>query len=282
MRRHTFVLSQTATTMVRVKIQFEVAPNSALPLNNRYEISSWIYKVMSRADADFSTWLHQQGYSNHEKGKRYKLFTFSQPFIHPFKIDKKTETIISIGSKIDLTVSFFGDQSVQNFVIGLFKDQVFSIGTKTIKSVDLRVQNVSILPKKTLLTTQQFRAQTGVCIAYKDENNMDQYISPKHERYEELLTNHLTQKLFALGSSFPDLLKNIDLRQGLKWKLLAGPIKEKKYTLKAHTASQTEVKCYAHNFELTAPIQLMQLLYYGGLGKHTSQGFGFVELIKKV
>ena len=49
--------------------------------------------------------------------------------------------------------------------------------------------------------------------------------------------------------------------------------------MKAHTQKETDLIGYQHDFEITAPPPILELLYYSGLGKATSQGFGFVEVM---
>lgn len=47
-----------------------------LPLNYQYEMSAVIYKILSSADTEFATWLHENGFQM-DNGKQFKLFTFS-------------------------------------------------------------------------------------------------------------------------------------------------------------------------------------------------------------
>lgn len=71
---------------MRFKLILEVnrkAFGNILPINYQYEQSAAIYKILSRADKDYSTWLHNNGYQL-ENGKKFKLFTYSR-----FKIAKR-------------------------------------------------------------------------------------------------------------------------------------------------------------------------------------------------
>lgn len=63
---------------MRLKINFSLSgKRQHLPFNYQYPVSSWIYKVLSKADKEFATILHELGYKI-ENGKTFKLFTFSQ------------------------------------------------------------------------------------------------------------------------------------------------------------------------------------------------------------
>lgn len=268
--------------MVRIKIAFEVARGSVLPLNNKYETSAWIYKVLSKADSAFADWLHDIGYAAQQGIQAYKLFTFSTLMPKPYKIIRDQGVMVCTGNQVELTVSFYGNEAVQNFIAGLFKDQVFDLGTKRLKAVRLKVAQVNILPKPTFKPTQRFRATSPVCFGIKTMwkgKESEKYIAPTHPEYEHILTKHLTNKLVALSPHFPQLLQSIDLKQGIQWRLTSPKIRKKKITMKSYTHSETDLIGYQHDFEITAPPPILEILYFGGLGKATSQGFGFVEVM---
>jgi CRISPR-associated endoribonuclease Cas6 len=48
-----------------------------LPLSYQYELSAAIYKILSKADAEYATWLHNNGFELNPQ-KKFKLFTFSR------------------------------------------------------------------------------------------------------------------------------------------------------------------------------------------------------------
>lgn len=71
---------------MRFKLTLQVnrqAFGNVLPINYQYEQSAVIYRILSRANKEFSLWLHENGYML-ENGKRFKLFAYS-----PLKIMKR-------------------------------------------------------------------------------------------------------------------------------------------------------------------------------------------------
>jgi len=50
--------------------------------------------------------------------------------------------------------------------------------------------------------------------------------------------------------------------------------------LKANTPEQTKVRGYMCRFRVKAPLELMKIMYEGGVGQECSQGFGCVKEIK--
>ena len=58
---------------MRLKLTLQHRPNQVLPINYQYLISSWVYRTLESANAEFATQLHEYGYDF--RGKQYKLFT---------------------------------------------------------------------------------------------------------------------------------------------------------------------------------------------------------------
>lgn len=55
-----------------------------LPLNYQYELSSFVYTAIHRSDANYSTWLHQNGFI--ADNKQFRLFTFSHLQVSKYNI----------------------------------------------------------------------------------------------------------------------------------------------------------------------------------------------------
>ncbi|MCD6090432.1 MAG: CRISPR-associated endoribonuclease Cas6, partial [Bacteroidales bacterium] len=88
-----------------------------MPLNNQYPISAWIYKVLSRADEEFTKLLHDEGYIL-ENGKTFKLFTFSPLYFpkYTWKILPKSDRMQVWARKSFLTISFQLPEQTEKFV----------------------------------------------------------------------------------------------------------------------------------------------------------------------
>ena len=97
---------------------------NVLPANYSYALSSWIYKVIGRADETYSAFLHEKGFQS--GGRTFKMFTFSQMDLRPYRMSGSD--IILLGSEASLTVRFLVDSSLEHFVRGLFMEQRFGLG----------------------------------------------------------------------------------------------------------------------------------------------------------
>lgn len=264
--------------MLRIKINFELAKGSQLPLNYQYPISSWIYKVIGQANTDFANWLHSKGYQ--QDHKQYRLFSFGSLFTHPFKIDKKNAYLIALSNKASLNLSFYGDESAQHFITGLFQNQEFGIGTKKHKAVDLKVSGLQILPHPTFSESMQYYCNSPINLSKGQENGPAQYLVPSAEDYERYFLQQISNKYLAVASYFPKQLGQLSFQNKMSWEKISDKTREKLITIKADSPAETKVKGYLYEFELQAPIPIQKLLYYGGFGEKTSQGFGMVEVKK--
>lgn len=118
------------------KIRLEVMSHqfgNALPINYQYELSSAIYRILSCADSDYATWLHENGFQMENETKKFKLFTFSNLIVPNYGIDREHQRLILNCSHVDWYLSFLPDNSTQKFIEGVFKEQIFQVGDKRTK-----------------------------------------------------------------------------------------------------------------------------------------------------
>lgn len=246
--------------------------NKVLPINYQYPLHSWIYNVIQSANAEFSKFLHDDGYRL--GNKKFKLFTFSGLQGEPFRIYKQEQRIGFYGEEISLQISFYIDQAAEYFITGLFKGQSFSLGDH-ISQVDFEVIRIEAMPRPSFQETMQYQCITPVVISYQPEGRKQaKYYRPEEEEYEELFIRHLVQKHASLP--LPVLAGEHSLpSSGWKFKL-SGKSRRKGVHIKQHTPGHTQVIGYRYNFGLTAPVEVHELGYYAGFGEKNSLGFGMV------
>ena len=112
---------------MRFRLTLEVdkkAFGNILPINYQYEQSAVIYKIISKSNEKYSSWLHNNGYSL-ENGKAFKLFTYSPFEIEKYRIDRETARIRIESSVVKWEISFLPEESTQEFILGVFKEQSF-------------------------------------------------------------------------------------------------------------------------------------------------------------
>jgi CRISPR-associated endoribonuclease Cas6 len=64
---------------MRIKLRLDASmPSCLLPFDYAYALTALIYRTLEVSSPTYSTFLHDQGYHLPDKGKPFKLFTFSQ------------------------------------------------------------------------------------------------------------------------------------------------------------------------------------------------------------
>lgn len=259
---------------MRLQLTLQHSPKQQLPINYPYLISSWIYHTLGNANQAFAQELHEYGYDF--GGKQYKLFVFSSLRPKWFDIDRQKATFTLTKSPTTIELSFYVDEAVQHFVMGLFKDQAFSLSSGRFQA-NFTVSGIEMLPKPVFEKTMRFRTQTPICVSRNVEGQPHaHYASPKEEGYGQWLLENLRRKQQALTPQTAGAEADVlDLDSPYAFKLLSEP-KSKLLSIKG-----IKIRGYLFDFELTAPETLMELGYFGGFGgMNSSGGMGMVKGVK--
>lgn len=240
-----------------------------LPMDYQYYLSAWIYKVIGKADPEFSSFLHSEGYTSGYK--QFKLFNYS-----PLNFGRSTlwkeKTLFEIHTdQLFLSVSFHLPEAAEKFIIGLFNNQQVYVGDQ-FNGLDLVVSQVERLPEPELKSTMNYRAISPVVVSRKEENaKYVQYLSPTDSYYSELIQQNLKSKFesIPLAKLWPE---NPPFQI-----LLPETAKSKLVTIKPYTPEQSKVRGFVFDFALTCPVEIHQLMLATGIGEKNSMGFGWVE-----
>ena len=270
---------------MRFKIQFQLnGSRQRLPLNYQYPLSAWIYKVLAKADVEFTNMLHNEGYQL-SNGKTFKLFTFSKLNFakHTWKIIPKTDRMDVWAKNAWLTVSFQLPEQSERFIMGLFKEQKAIIGDKHSR-VEMEVASIEALKDVEIGGCEDVKigkcvgvkmiAKTAIVLGInvKGEENK-QYVLPIHADYSKVFLQNLTDKYIAAGKT-PIVVSDME------FKIIKLYPKTSMQTIKAYTPAQTKVKGYYYEFELTAPKDVIEVGLNAGFGSMNALGFGFCEVVK--
>lgn len=261
---------------MRLALKLKVCSKDCIiPINYQYPLQSWIYKVIQEADANFSTFLHEQGYENGDKV--FKFFNFSAIKGVPYQVQQ--DRLIYHTDTLTIKVSFLLPEVLQKFVIGIFNKQRFSLGDKKSRA-SFEVVEVQMLPEPEFSNMMLYRASTPVVISKKElTDKYAQYLSPKDSRYSTCFVNHLIEKYkVAAPQLVDDSADVIDDMIDIKWELNSSP-RKKGVIIKDGTPQKTQIIGYVYDFELTAPAEIHQMAYNAGFGEKNSLGFGFCQLL---
>jgi len=246
-----------------------------LPMDYQYYISAWIYKVLKQADADFAEFLHNKGYGRDENNtKLYKLFCFSRLNFGKPKMWKEKKLFEISAHEIKLQISFDVNEAASNFIKGLFMAQEFYLGDK-FNGIDFKVANVAALPEPEFTETMRYHLQTPWVLSYQKENDKHpQYLSPKDALFDSLSIKHLVEKYNNTRQP-----KSISPKQINATRL--NDFKRAGFVIKPGTKEQSRIIGNLFEFELTAPLEVHEMIWNAGCSEKSSSGFGWLDKIER-
>ena len=235
-----------------------------LPISYQYELSAYIYKTIAKSNNLYASWLHDNGFTNYHK--RFKMFVFSNLFPQCKAIGDR---MCILSDTMYLYLSFLPDKSTEEFVKGIFLDNILTLGDDKSK-VQFQVENIEAFATPPALHNCEFQALSPVTVSIKRENGSIEYVSPEKEDYGRMLINNLKEKHLAFYG------KEFSCDDSYEFELLS-PAKSRLITIKANTPEMTRVKGFQYRFRLSTEDTLMRIMYEAGLGEKNSIGFGMVE-----
>ena len=255
---------------MRFKLTLEVRKNAfgnLLPINYQYEQSAVIYRILSYANLDFSTWLHDNGFPT-TTNSRFKLFTYSPLKIGYFK--QIGDRLAVLSDTVEWQLSFLPEISTDAFIKGIFSNQTFEIGD-TRSVVQFQVRSIEVLPPPVYKETMEFQSMSPIFIKLKHEDNRAEYLSPDDPRAESLIFGGLKSRYEAVtGKRYigPD---------HFAFEVLSSP-RSKLVVIKKGTPEESRIRAWRCDFRLTASQELMHIAYESGIGNENSQGFGCLRI----
>lgn len=244
-----------------------------LPINYQYRLSAAIYKIIERADSNYSAFLHNTGYAL--KGKRFKLFTFSD--LHtPFTF--KEDRLLMKDKYASVTVCFHVPVAAENFVKGLFMHQQLDIADAKSR-VQFNVQQVEMLSENFQLTNAPIVLQplSAVVVGRKNARGNYDYLSPADADYVHWLLHNWKEKYTAVyGDNAEEIFKNVAIKI-----INANKARSRLITIKAGTPEETRIRGFmGFRLEVAAPKNVLELALNAGVGLYNSMGCGCVELVR--
>lgn len=260
---------------MRLKLILKTQPNSVLAFDHHHALRAVIYRIIERADSEYSHWLHDNGFMATGK-KNFKLFSFDLLRGQPFRLNNERKQILFPTGIVEWTLGFHIEEPLAKFVEGLFKNQVFEVATLGTK-VRFEVQSVQILETPIFTKTMRFRCETGICLTEKTETDRyEQFRSPDDANYKTLFYNSLAAKIqAATRQTIPPYSEGIfDL------KILSEPKKWSTLVPQDNGAKPIRTIGFKYNFEIIAPKDWIAIGFAAGWGKGCAGGFGWTEILK--
>ncbi len=252
--------------------------NALLPFNYQYPLSAAIYKIIERADKDFSAFLHNKGYT--AGGKTVKLFTFSD-IQTPFA--KQDDRMRLTTRQALLTICFYMPQAAEHFIKGLFVHQQLEIadaGGKVVFSIT-GVGGLSDGVMERWGDVMVVLQPLSPLIAGRKNNRRHyDYRSPEDTDFADCLLYNWLEKWCAVHGVSEKHIEALRSQISIQVQLLKHPPQQRLITIKAGTPAETKIRGYT-KFRLLVkvPKALLELALGTGLGLHNALGFGCVEIM---
>ena len=274
---------------MRFKLHLKpVRDKQKLLFNYQYPLQAWLYKLIYQADQGYASFLHNEGYTVPNSRKTFKHFTFSSLQITKANPIRRGDKYIQLGiENITLVISFYMDKAAKGFIMGLFQSQTMSLYNQELQA-DFIVERVETLGNpfdlisKDGVITKSFKTISPMVVSRK-EGNLDQYLSPKDERFTEFFALNLMDRFRTLEGTARMQMDATFAKNIVKFNLLSDPerIKMRGFTVKEGKLDQQTkvIGYYNFSFAVTAPVHLLEIGYLGGFGKESSMGCGSVDVI---
>ena len=260
---------------MRIRITFNHQNGIKIPINYSYYIQSWIYKVISKADSEFATWLHDNGYE--KDGRKYKLFTFGRLKPLRYRIHKQSQLFECQEGPTTLDISFLINDALQHFIFGLFNfEQEVYFGNKQ-NGGYFQLEQVQVLEKPTFSENMKFRFETPCCIPMqKDNEKYPKYLHPTDDSaFSDQFIRNLIKKFQISPTS-----KNSPLPIGKTALNILSTPKSVLISIKSEDEQKSsKIRGYIFDFEIVAPKELIEIGYFAGFGAKGSIGFGMAVLL---
>ena len=275
--------------MVRIRLTFRLQDKrqNIIPINYQYAVSAWIYKMLHSGNPEFSDWLHNRGYTLYNK--KFKLFCFSElQFGKKGGHFQKPDRLRISSDTFDLVVSMAVPKAANYFVQGLFSEQGLVLGDR-FSQVPLYLSSVeTLLPldfsaaSSNSNSSFRFRTLSPICVSTPELRNgksMPQYLEPSDANFERILLANLQNKFTAFQNSFEVGNKIFEWKDRNMAFRLEKVLQRRLVHLPRKGMRPIKVRGYLMDFELDAPVELLEFGYFAGFGeKNAGLGFGCVEV----
>lgn len=252
-----------------------IAGDKEIPFNYQYLLTGATYGILSRADGEYASFLHEQGYPINNK--TFKLFTFSD-LRCSFKPNGDRMRLVS--KQVSLIVSFHLPRAAETFIKGLFLEQEVPLFDRKSKAV-FRISQVESMASPFVgrdsseVAEYPFTLLSPVLVSKKDMEGKHQYLSPLDADFIPILLGNWKSKYAAINGSnnveevFRDSSATVVFDHGAP--------KSRLIKVRANSPEETSLKAwYNFKLKLKASNEALEVVYNCGVGSYNSLGLGCV------
>lgn len=259
---------------MRFNIKLEAkGPSVEIPINYQYPLSAAIYRILSKGNAEYAKFLHEEGY-----GKGYKFFTFSD-LKGSFKV--RGDRMKLLDNMISLQVHFHLPEASRTFIEGLFRSEKIVIADRkskaqfSVQSITAQDNPLKEVPPNEIISVIT-KPISPVVIGEKQDTGHYTFLDPDGEVFITHLINSWRSKIAANYND--DIAEEaVLLAEVEKYK---NPWRSRLITIKANTKQETKIRGFLNfKLKLTAERQFIELVLNAGMGLYSAQGMGCLEVV---
>jgi CRISPR-associated endoribonuclease Cas6 len=264
---------------MRIQFSLTYQRGTIIPINYQSEVSNWIFTVLSKAGAELSSYVQQQGFDL--VARNFKQFTFSPLAIYPYEMDQVRQEFKLMGNQVKIGVSIYLPHSFEQQVVSLFRQNPLQLGTLDGRVAQFEVKHWQIMPHPNFRETMQFKAVSPISVTNVDDEvppTNNPYLMPESEPYDISFFTHIVRR-FKAAFQYKSLntMKLLDASYPMHYRLL-GQAKSRLIHLKPMNPSDvTQLRGFVYDFEVSVPQPVLEYAYYGGFGEFPHLGFGYVD-----
>lgn len=227
-----------------------------LPINYNSMLQGVIYRLLSY-DKEIGNEIHDEGYELDDKS--YKLFTFSR--LHGKGVYENK--MITYTGNIDFEIRFVDDRAIDDIKSSIAKTPYILLGKEILPILEYKVIDNTITS-----SSIDIKMITPITLHKTDEDNKTVYINYDDEDFSSMILNNAINKYRAyFGDNTRDLSLSIN------------PISVNDRDKVVTTFKGTYITGWQGYYHLEGSNELINFLYYAGLGDRNSQGFGMFKII---
>lgn len=268
-----FEVDKLKVMRFKITISPIVSSSKTIPLNYQYPLSAAIYRIISKGDEEYASFLHEKGY-----GKGYKFFTFSDL---KFKYKRDGDRMLLLDPKVEFTVSFHLPEASRTFVEGLFKSENIVIADKNSKVV-FQVQSIISLDNP----LKEFSPQELMEVIVKPTSAIVTGIKNERGHYDYLLPDDkefLSSLLYGWRNKIRDAYDLETAEQAIlsiELEYYQNPFRTRLVHIKSDSQAATKIRgSLNYKLKLRAERRFIELLLNAGIGIESAQGMGSLEVV---
>jgi CRISPR-associated endoribonuclease Cas6 len=263
---------------MRIKLRLDAStPSGLLPFDYAYALTALIYRTLEVSSSTYSAFLHDQGYHLPDKGKPFKLFTFSQ--LQPERYRVEPGGLRLLTAAITWQISSPMIEFVEHLADGLLRRGRVELSLGSLQ-LPLEVSSVETLAAPVFSERMAFKCLSPLVATTKREHNGK--LSTHYYRHDdpalpEALRQNLIRKYRLIHGYEPehtDFILRFD----------SDYVRKKNsdiYKLVQYRArgQVTQIKGILAPFVAGGSPELIQAGYEAGFGEKNSMGFGMAEIL---